>query len=79
MLWRCHPYFIRTGLSLIKHFLQIFLREGWQFFSTWSSAIIEDYPFAVDGLEIWFAIKTWRDTTKWMQNYWRPLTSLERS
>ncbi|XP_040869513.1 linoleate 9S-lipoxygenase 6 [Glycine max] len=21
--------------------------------------LIEDYPFAVDGLEIWFAIKTW--------------------
>ncbi|MCI62863.1 putative linoleate 9S-lipoxygenase 5-like, partial [Trifolium medium] len=21
--------------------------------------LIEDYPYAVDGLEIWFAIKTW--------------------
>uniref|UniRef100_A0A2N9GD81 Lipoxygenase domain-containing protein n=1 Tax=Fagus sylvatica TaxID=28930 RepID=A0A2N9GD81_FAGSY len=40
-----HQYFIKTGFFLSKHSPLISSRE--------------DYPYAVDGLEIWSAIKTW--------------------
>ncbi|KAI4329123.1 hypothetical protein L6164_021422 [Bauhinia variegata] len=54
--------FTRIGLFLSKHYLLISSR-GMAIEDPKSPhglrLVIEDYPFAVDGLEIWLAIKTW--------------------
>ncbi|KVH93590.1 Lipase/lipooxygenase, PLAT/LH2 [Cynara cardunculus var. scolymus] len=42
--WNCPPLFIRTGSSPSRRYPLIYSR---------------DYPFAVDGLEIWSAIQMW--------------------
>ncbi|CAK9161628.1 unnamed protein product [Ilex paraguariensis] len=60
--WKCLLLFIRAGFSQIKRFLLI-CSKGMAVPDSSKphglKLLIEDYPYAVDGLEIWSAIKTW--------------------
>ncbi|WRX23119.1 Lipoxygenase [Theobroma cacao] len=59
--WRCHQKSIRVGISWTKHSPVISRKVDDANSLHGLRLLIKDYPYAVDGLKIWFAIEKWTD------------------